>query len=137
MIVGFPGESEPEFAESMRFMRSMRFAGAHVFTYSPRPGTAAARMRDVIPGPIAHTRSQQLREVAALSAQAFRSQFLGRTMTVLWEKRSASHKNGYRFTGLTDNYLRVFTECDRDISNTLTDVTLREIEGEEIKVQLL
>ncbi len=137
MIVGFPGESEEEFAESIRFMRAMRFAGAHIFTYSPRPGTLAARMPGVIPAHIAHARGQQLREVAALSAQRYRSQFLGKTMTVLWETQRESPQNGYLFTGLTDNYLRVFTACDRDISNTLTDVYLREIEGEEIHAELI
>lgn len=137
MIVGFPGEREEEFAESMRFMRAMRFANAHIFTYSPRPGTPAARMPAAIPAHIAHARSHQLREVAAHSAQAYRSQFLGKTMTVLWETQKESPQNGYLFTGLTDNYLRIFTECDRDISNTLTDVYLRAIEGEEIYANLI
>jgi threonylcarbamoyladenosine tRNA methylthiotransferase MtaB len=137
MIVGFPGEREEEFAESMRFMQAMCFAGAHIFTYSPRPGTRAADMSGVIPADIAHARSQQLREVAARSAQAYRSQFLGETLEVLWETQRGSSHNGYQFTGLTDNYLRVFTDCDRDISNTLTDVCLLEIKGEEIHAELL
>ncbi len=65
VIAGFPGESEDEFAESLAFVRSMRFAGGHVFTFSPRPGTAAARYQDQVPMAVRKERNALLRSVLA------------------------------------------------------------------------
>ncbi|HES58098.1 MAG TPA: MiaB/RimO family radical SAM methylthiotransferase, partial [Firmicutes bacterium] len=65
VIAGFPGESQAEFEESLAFVRAMNFAGGHVFTYSARPGTAAARMPDQVPHPQRKTRNARLRAVLA------------------------------------------------------------------------
>ncbi len=107
VIVGFPGETETEFTETLDFVRAMDFAGGHVFTYSRRPGTAAARMKNQIRGDVARERSARLRQVLAQSAAAYRRRFLGQTMTVLWEATDRLNDSGWRMEGLTDNYLRV------------------------------
>ncbi|MCS7010322.1 MAG: MiaB/RimO family radical SAM methylthiotransferase [Anaerolineales bacterium] len=107
IIVGFPGESEREFAETLQFIRALELAGGHVFTYSARPGTAAARMRGRVHGEIARQRSAMLRQTLAESSARYRRRFLGRTMEVLWESASRLDERGWLLEGLTDNYLRI------------------------------
>ncbi len=83
IIAGFPGETEEEFAESLAFVREMNFAGGHVFTYSPRPGTGAAKMKGQIRPEIRKKRNHILHEALEESAKAYRQKFLGQTMSVL------------------------------------------------------
>jgi threonylcarbamoyladenosine tRNA methylthiotransferase MtaB len=70
VIAGFPGETEAEFAETLDFVREMDFAGGHVFTYSPRPATAAARMKGQIRPEVRKKRNAILREAFEESARA-------------------------------------------------------------------
>ena len=91
MIAGFPGESELEFSESLEFVRSMEFCGGHVFTFSARPGTAAARYPDQVPMAVRKERNADLRQVLAELAERYRRQFVGQVTQVLWE---ASGWNG-------------------------------------------
>ncbi len=125
IIVGFPGETDEEFAETLEFVKSMQFAGGHVFSYSARPGTPAARMKGQVrgdaPSPVLEpglsrrnrdyhavkARSATLRTVLAESAEAYRRKFIGKTMPVLWEATSILTDEGWQIEGLTDNYLRV------------------------------
>jgi threonylcarbamoyladenosine tRNA methylthiotransferase MtaB len=111
VMVGFPGESEAEHAESLTLIREMAFAEQHVFRYSSRPGTAAARLTDDVAPPVKKRRSEEARALDAELRRAYRSQFLGRTMDVLWEEASPvpvpEHEDRV-WSGLTDNYLRVF-----------------------------
>ena len=83
-MVGFPGESEAEFGESLDFVRRMRFSGGHVFIYSARPGTAAASMPAQVPHPLRKGRSSRLRGVLAEAAADYQARFLGRVLPVLW-----------------------------------------------------
>ena len=85
IITGFPGESEVEFQESLAFVRQMGFAGGHVFTYSARPGTAAARLPDQVPHALRKERNACMRAVFAEAAQAYQSSFIGQVLPVLWE----------------------------------------------------
>jgi threonylcarbamoyladenosine tRNA methylthiotransferase MtaB len=107
LIVGFPGETEDEFAESLDFVRSMHFAGGHVFTYSARPGTPAAGLPNPVHGRVARQRSAQMRAVLAEAAQVYREQFIGQQAEVLWESAEACGPQGWRMSGLTDTYVRV------------------------------
>lgn len=107
MITGFPGETEAEFNESLAFVREMNFSGGHVFTYSARPGTAAARMKGQVPHEVRKERNAALRAVFAEAAQIYRKKFLGVRMPVLWESTSQLSEWGWRMEGLTDNYLRI------------------------------
>jgi len=102
IIVGFPGESEAEHAESLAFVREMAFAGAHIFTFSPRPGTRAATMPDQIDASTKRARHAAMRAVTTASATAYRTAMIGESLPVLWEQ---ARPDGTA-TGLTDTYLR-------------------------------
>lgn len=107
VIAGFPGETEAEFRETLDFAREMEFAGGHVFTYSSRPGTPAARMKNHLPGDVKKARSAQLRALFGELGETYRQQFIGQTLPVLWESTSELDEWGWQMEGLTDNYLRV------------------------------
>ena len=124
VIAGFPGESESEFNESLAFVSQMNFAGGHVFTYSARPGTAAARMPDQVPSAIRKERNALLREVFEQSATLYQSRFVGKRLAVLWESSSRVEADRWRISGLTDNYLRVTAQAPRQLWNQITPVQL-------------
>ena len=119
IIVGFPGETSAEFEQSYRLCQGLGFARIHVFTYSPREGTQASQMSSQVEDRVKKQRSQKMLALARESAQNFRRQFLGKTMPVLWEKQT----DGV-WSGLTDNYIKVYTESDKDLTNKLTEVRL-------------
>jgi threonylcarbamoyladenosine tRNA methylthiotransferase MtaB len=111
VMVGFPGETEAEHAESLALIREMAFSEQHVFRYSQRPGTAAARLCDDVPPPVKKRRSEEARALDAELRRAYKGQFLGRTMDVLWEEPASvpvQETGDLVWSGLTDNYLRVF-----------------------------
>jgi threonylcarbamoyladenosine tRNA methylthiotransferase MtaB len=124
VITGFPGEDEAEFSESLEFVRAMEFAGGHTFTYSTRPGTAAARLGGQVPHPVRKERSARMRLVLADAALAYRQSFIGTELDVLWENVSAMGPDAWRMSGLTDNYLRVHTRAAKDYWNRITRVRL-------------
>lgn len=130
VIVGFPGEDEAEFENSLAFVRSMNFAGGHVFTYSARAGTAAARM----PGQVSHRirkhRNSQMRAVLTETGHSYRRSFLGHKLPVLWESATRLGPDSWDMQGLTDNYLRVYASAPRHIWNTITPVKLTRESGE-------
>ena len=107
VIAGFPGETESEFSETLEFIKSMNFSGGHVFTYSSRPGTPAARMKAQVQHEIRKERNAVLRSTLGETAKAYRSGFIGQTLTVLWESTDRLTDQGWQLEGLTDNYLRV------------------------------
>jgi threonylcarbamoyladenosine tRNA methylthiotransferase MtaB len=107
VIAGFPGESEEEFSETLAFVKSMDFAGGHVFTYSARHGTPAERMKGQVPNETRKERNAKLRAVLEKSAFKYRSQYIGSTLPVLWEASNSLTDDGWTLEGLTDNYLRV------------------------------
>jgi threonylcarbamoyladenosine tRNA methylthiotransferase MtaB len=125
VIAGFPGESDEEFAESLAFVRSMRFAGGHVFTFSPRPGTAAARYADQVPSAVRKERNSILRSVLAESAEKFRMGFIGQVLPVLWESSGGLGPEGWKMEGLTDTYLRVFARSPHKRWNEISQVEIK------------
>ncbi len=108
IIVGFPGENEAEFEESLAFIQEMQFAGGHVFNYSARPGTAAADMPDQVTYAVRKARSAQVRQILMQAAQAYQVAFLDQEVSVLWESVDADGPE-WVLGGLTSNYLRVHT----------------------------
>ena len=136
VMVGFPGETEAEFAESLAFVRQMAFAGGHVFTYSERPGTAAAHMPNPVPHAVRKARNAQMRAVLEESARRYRQRFVGRTLTVLWESAAALGPQGWRLQGITDNYLRVRATAPRNLWNRLTPVRLLRVQDGLLEGQL-
>jgi threonylcarbamoyladenosine tRNA methylthiotransferase MtaB len=121
LIVGFPGETEAEFARSLAFVEEMAFARLHVFPYSVREGTPAAGMPGQVPHQVKVGRARAMRQVAAASSRAFRQQFIGERVSVLWE--SCQERDGRCvWSGLTDNYLRVQAPGPPGLANTFSPV---------------
>ena len=107
IIAGFPGETEQEFQDSLAFVRDMQFAGGHVFTFSPRPGTGAARMAEQVHPSVRKERNHILHGVLERAAQEYRYRFVGERLDVLWESTTELGEWGWQLEGLTPNYLRV------------------------------
>jgi len=124
IIAGFPGETEQAFEESLAFVRQMDFAAGHVFTYSSRPGTAAARMPDQVPGNVRRQRGAALRALLAESSRRYRGRFVGTEAEVLWEATDAYGPDGWRLHGLTGNYLRVTAQSPERLWNQISCVRL-------------
>lgn len=99
VMVGFPGETDAEFAETFRFIDELPFTYLHVFTYSARPGTPAADAPDQVPMPVRKERNRQLRELADRKNRAFRQSFLGQSLSVV--------TLGQGPMALSSNYLKV------------------------------
>ncbi|HMR67309.1 MAG TPA: tRNA (N(6)-L-threonylcarbamoyladenosine(37)-C(2))-methylthiotransferase MtaB [Anaerolineae bacterium] len=125
VIVGFPGETEAEFAASIAFVERMAFAKLHIFRYSRRAGTTAAKMRGQVPGQVQTERSRQMHELNSRLEEEFRRRFVGRTMPVLWES-SEPYGFGRQWSGLTGNYLRVVTQTPTglDLRNLVIETDL-------------
>ena len=121
IIVGFPGETEEMFAESLDYIRSLGFSRVHVFPYSPREGTPAASMPDQIPDNIKKERVHRLQQVAEEMTRAFHEQYLGTKQKVLWETRTKGVTDG-----VTDTYIRVYTKSDV-IPGEITEVKLERL----------
>ncbi|MEZ4517266.1 MAG: radical SAM protein [Chloroflexota bacterium] len=124
LIAGFPGETEAEFADTVAFVEEMAFGRLHVFGYSPRPGTAAARMPGQVVGPVKKARVRELINLGERLSQTFHKQYIGRERPVLWESASGATPDGLRWTGYTDNYIRVTAEGPADWQNRIVPVRL-------------
>jgi threonylcarbamoyladenosine tRNA methylthiotransferase MtaB len=126
VITGFPGESEADFKATQSALRQIAFAGGHVFTYSPRPGTAAYQMEGQIALSVAKKRNESLRNIFAETGHLYRNGFIGRELPVLWEYRQQIENNGWQLSGLTDNYIRVFCKTDLNLRNKISNVYLTD-----------
>lgn len=126
VIVGFPGETNEEFAISESFIREMNFAGLHVFRYSIRPGTPASRLRNQISTKIKKERSAKLLTLSNEIEVNFAKSLLNTSQSVLWEQITGSTPEGFINTGYTDNYMRVKTIHPRDLTNHITVTQLGE-----------
>ncbi len=123
VIVGFPGETEAEFSQSVEFVKEMAFAKLHIFRYSRRAGTAAATMRGQVPSDVIEGRSRRMHGLGTRLERAFRRRFFGRTMEALWET-SEVNGEGLLWSGLTENYLRVSARGGPGLRNVVTPVRL-------------
>lgn len=130
VIVGFPGESDSEFEDGYRFCGEAGFANMHVFPFSLRPGTLAARMPGQVEEGLRKERGHKMLELARRSVNRFRERFLGQTMEVLWEKETSLGSGVY--SGLTGNYIRVFTKSDVSLTNRVVPVKLLEMRGQGV-----
>ena len=116
LIVGFPGETEEEFVQTLDFIRKCAFAAMHVFPYSKRPGTPAAKMPGQIPNAVKEERAHRAAEVAAQMEQDYLAQFMGQPLPVLFEEE----KDGL-WHGHTPNYIPVAVKGE-DLHNQVWDV---------------
>lgn len=120
LMVGFPGEGDQEFDNTVRVARNLPFAYYHVFSYSRRPGTAAVRIKIPVPDATIKRRSRTLASLSRMKTRAFYERHIGRTMPVLIEKGKRD-----RFSmGLTDNFIRVAAVTQDNAAGTMQDVTI-------------
>ena len=131
VVVGFPGEGDGEFQESLGFAREMEFASIHVFPYSVRPGTSAAHMGPQVGYPIKRQRMEEMLALGREQASAHRSRAIGTTRQVLWERADSKGRKP-AYLGLTDNYMKVRTEQDMPLLNRITPAWLVGEVGETL-----
>lgn len=122
IMVGFPAETDEEFSDTVNFIKEISFADAHVFQYSQRKGTPAAKRPDQISPDIKEKRSKIVIAETQKTRDAFINQFIGKTMRVLFEQPS---KDGL-FEGKTDNYITVHAPSDTDLNDEFRNVLLEE-----------
>lgn len=122
VIVGFPGETDAEFAGSLATVEAARFAKVHAFPYSPRPGTEAERMPGHIPPATKKERMERMLSIAARAERDFQAAHLGTRQTVLWERPREGMGQG-----LTDNYLRVTSPEGAALWNRFSEVEMLEV----------
>jgi len=134
LIVGFPGETDDEFAISEQFVREMNFAGMHVFRYSKRPGTAATRMRGHVSEDQKRERSSRLIALAEQMEADFAKRFIGQSLDVLWENVAGVTPDGFINVGYTDNYIRVHCIHPRVLTDHITSARLRIFENGQVHV---
>jgi len=122
VMVGFPGEEEKHFFDTLHFIKEIGFSRIHIFRFSPRSGTRAYSMRPLISEKVKKERAERLKEVAKISSHKFISHFLGRTLKVLVEEKEDSNRG--LLSGYTDNYIRIFFKGDRKLKNKFVDIKL-------------
>ncbi|WP_369994027.1 tRNA (N(6)-L-threonylcarbamoyladenosine(37)-C(2))-methylthiotransferase MtaB [Winogradskyella sp.] len=124
VIVGFPGETDDHFLETYNFLNELDISYLHVFTYSERDNTEAAKMDGVVPKSVRSKRSKMLRGLSAKKRRAFYEEQIGTTRTVLFE---GENKEGY-IHGFTENYVKVKTPWNPELVNTIHQVELTKID---------
>ena len=126
-IVGFPGETEEEFKDTVDTIQKMNLMKLHVFKYSKRNYTVAAKMENQIDGSIKKQRSNELLDISRINTNKFLSKYIGKELPVLFE----SYSNGYLY-GYTKNYIMCKVRGDESLCGTIQDVVLTSLETEQM-----
>lgn len=126
IIVGFPGETEEEFNETLEFVKIIRFSRIHVFKYSVREGTKAAEMTDQVEDSVKAQRSRVLINLSNVISMEFMKQFIGKNMPVLIE----TQKKENIFEGYTTNYLKVLIKSDINIKNKIVNPQIKNVRND-------
>jgi len=142
IIVGFPGETEEEWQQTLAYVESIGFGHLHIFSYSPREGTKAARLAHPVANDLKKQRSKELHQLAASMKQQMLAAQKGATVDVLWEQEKVNNK-GQRFaTGYAPNYLKVETllndaisETSISLKNTITAVKIDGFSTDTLNLQ--
>lgn len=132
VIVGFPGETDEDFLETINFLENLDISYLHVFTYSERANTPAAEMEDAVPMEKRRKRNEMLRNLSAKKKENFYRQYLGRYRDVLFE----AHRDETKMTGFTDNYVKVELPFQADLINKIATIQLQNI-NEEGNVEVM
>ena len=123
VIVGFPGETEENFAATKEFVRSCGFSKIHIFPFSPRKGTPAASFSGVVSEKVKQRRAVELAEVDRESHEKYCESMLDKTVTVLFEQESAEGL----WEGLSGNYVRVYAKSEDNLSGKIRKITLKDL----------
>ena len=126
IMVGFPGETDAEFAESFAFCREIGFAKMHVFSYSKRPGTVAAELPNQVPEAVKRERSGIMQQAESEMRRAFLQSQLGKKARALFEARGPSGM----WEGYTENYTPVLMARYENLNGKILEVTPTKIESE-------
>lgn len=124
VIVGFPGETEEEFMETYNFIKDYNFSELHVFPYSKRTGTPAARMEDQIDEEVKNERVHRLIELSDQLAKEYASNYEGEVLEVIPEEVDKENPESGLFIGYTDNYLKVKFQATEDMIGKLVRVKI-------------
>lgn len=127
IIVGFPGETEEEFEQTYTFLDKIKFYKMHIFKYSPRNGTVAAKMPNQVDGNIKEERSNKLIALSDINEEAYSKQYIGKTVKVLLEEREGEYIKGH-----TTNYMVVKVKTEQELENTIQKVIVTNIENLEL-----
>ena len=119
IIVGFPGETEKEFNETIEFVKEIGFSRIHVFKYSPRKGTPAAKYKNQVHGKIKNQRSKELITLGEELTEIFNKRFLNKKMDILYEEKIDDFYEGY-----TTNYIRVKASANNDIIGNIVETKI-------------
>lgn len=131
IIVGFPGESDKDFKDTLNFVKEINFSKVHIFKYSKRDGTKAAEMPCQVDGNIKKERAQVLAEVEEKNRKAFLQSQLGKTLEVLFE----SEREGDFSYGYSTNYLRV--KARGAGQNDIRKVLIRDLDGDTLMGEIV
>ncbi|MCM3161838.1 tRNA (N(6)-L-threonylcarbamoyladenosine(37)-C(2))-methylthiotransferase MtaB [Metabacillus litoralis] len=139
VIVGFPGETEEEFMETYNFIKNHKFSELHVFPYSKRTGTPAARMEDQVDEDIKNERVHRLIELSDQLAKEYASQFENEVLEVIPEERYKEETNENLYVGYTDNYLKVVFPANEEMVGKIVKVKITKAgypfnEGQFVRV---
>ena len=127
IIVGFPGETETEFNQTYKFLEEIKFSKMHVFKYSPRKGTVAAKMKEQINPKIKEERSNKLIELSDKNEIEFLDKYIGKELEILFESKN---QDGYT-EGHTTNYISVKTKQE-GLDNIIKKVKIKERKNLEL-----
>ena len=124
IIVGFPGETEDEWQESLKFINEVGFSHIHIFTYSKRQGTKASRLDNHIDNVTKKVRSKELHELTKLMRKKILNDEIGKEYFVLWESKD----NDSNWSGYTEHYLRVeLKNSQENVENTISKIKVTGI----------
>ena len=129
ILVGFPGETEAHFERTYRVIERLPFSYLHVFSYSARPGTPAAKYPDQVHPAAKKGRSQRLRALGQAKKQAFAERFIGRELNILIEGKRDRERG--LLSGLTQSYVRVFVDAPEALVNQLVPVRVTAVAAGE------
>ncbi|MCG4571714.1 tRNA (N(6)-L-threonylcarbamoyladenosine(37)-C(2))-methylthiotransferase MtaB [Clostridium cochlearium] len=130
IIVGFPGESEEEFKNTYKFLEEIKLSKMHVFKYSPRTGTKAAKMKEQVDGNIKEERSNILIELNKKLEKNFMEKFLGKEFQVLYEEKSNLYEDAYE--GYTQNYIKVVTKSDMNLQGKIVNTIIKSVKEDYV-----
>ncbi len=130
IIVGFPGESDAEWRQTMDYLRQLQFSHMHIFAYSPRPGTKAAGLPSQVDDATKRQRSRELHRLMSEMKSASLEAALNQSVEVLVESR-ATHEDGDWYVGYTPNYLRIrfpAPEEESSMENRIVSVKITAVD---------
>ena len=137
VIVGFPGETDEDFQETLALCRRVGFADLHVFPYSVRPGTSAAYFPGRVDSGVVAGRMRAMLSLARELTAAYRSRCLGQLYSVLWEEETADAERPPRWSGLTETYLRVHTRSWARLLGRPTQARVVAVDSDRVWVDVL